>query len=238
MKIAICEDHMEEALWLKNIIEEWAVNSYMDMAVNIYENTSSFLFSKEDVIYDALFLDIQMPGEDGITLAKKLRAEGNDIPIVFATGIDTYISQGYEVEAVHYLLKPVNKEKVWECLERICIRLRQSAGDYLILDTEDGIVKLSQSDIFKIEVFGRKCVYTLRERKYTVSGSFKEAASKVNSSYFVQCYRGILVNVYHIESIGHDKIYLDGNIEVPVSRRMYADVNKAFISFFRKENIL
>ena len=66
--------------------------------------------------------------------------------------------------------------------------------------------------------------------------SFKEAQKKVSDKCFVQCYRGILVNVCHIETIGKEKIKLTGDVTVPVSRRMYPQVNQAFIGYY-KENV-
>lgn len=233
MKVAICEDNKAEAGQLCEIIKKWSVKEQCPCELSHFENTSSFLFSLEEKIYDALFLDIQMPGEDGITLAKKLRERRDDIPIVFVTGMDCYMSEGYEVEAVHYLLKPVKEEKVWECLSRIYHKLEQSSEDYVILETEDGIARLKQDELIKIEIFGRKCIYTTENAEHTAADSFKEAQKKVSDKYFVQCYRGILVNVCHIEAIGKEKIKLTGDVTVPVSRRMYPQVNQAFIEYYK-----
>lgn len=235
MKIAICEDYKEESALLGGIIHKWAEGQKLSVEIFTFENTASFAFTLEDCVYDVLFLDIQMPGEDGITFAKKLRQKKNNIPIIFVTGLDGYMSEGYEVEAVHYLLKPVKPEKVWECLNRICQRMELEDEEQLILDTPQGLAKLRRKDIIKIEVYGRKCVCTTDGAEYTVTASFKEMAEKLGGKYFVQCYRGILVNVCHIESIGKEQIEMTGKIRVPVSRRMYPQVNQAFIRYYREE---
>lgn len=235
MKIAICEDYKEESLMLGGIIRSWAAEKKLPVEISTFENTAAFAFTLEDCVYDVLFLDIQMPGEDGITFAKKLRQNKNHIPIIFVSGLDSYMSEGYEVEAVHYLLKPVKPEKVWECLDRICRKMENEEEEQLVLDTPGGMAKLRRKDIIKVEVYGRKCVCMTEGAEYTVTASFKEMAEKLGEKYFVQCYRGILVNVCHIESIGKEQIEMTGKTRVPVSRRMYPQVNQAFIRYYREE---
>lgn len=232
MKIAICEDNPVEAEEIERIVKNWALESKTDLSVVWYPTAEAFWFSYEDQVFDALFLDIQMPGEDGISLAKRLREQGDRIPIVFVTGIDDFISEGYDVEAVHYLLKPVREKKVAECLERIC---QKQTEFFVLLSTEDGVVKVSQRDILKIEVFGHHCVYTTVDGTYKVTQSLKEARKNLLPDRFVLCYRGILVNLQNIESINHSQVNLTGGIQAPVSRRMYGEINQAFIRFFQQQ---
>lgn len=234
MKIAICEDNEEEADWLKRVIEAWAMQRKNNVQISLFPTTEAFLFCYEEETFDVLFLDIQMPGEDGISLAQRLRGRKDAIPIIFVTGLDEYISVGYEVEAVHYLIKPVKVDKVRECLERVCQRL-MVAEPYLVLHIEEGIKKVFLKDIIKIEVFSRQCVYTTLVGEYAVMQSLKEAERELDSDKFVLCYRGVLVNLQHIEAIDHNKVELVGGITAPVSRRMYGELNQRFIAFFRRD---
>ncbi|RKI38801.1 DNA-binding response regulator [bacterium D16-51] len=233
MKIAVCEDNQAEADWLKKVIEKWAADNRMDVQVSCYSETGQFLFAYEESCFDMLFLDVQMPEEDGISLARRLRKKNDSIPIVFVTGMDEYISEGYEVEAVHYLVKPVKEEKVKECLERIAKKL--AAGmPYVVLGTEDGVYKVLQKDIVKIEVFARQCFYTTTNGQYAVVQSLKQAQEGLEAGCFKECYRGVLVNLCHIEAVEHNRVLLTGGIEAPVSRRLYGKLNEAFIGYVRK----
>lgn len=234
MKIAICEDNQTEADWLRKVIEEWAAGSLYDMQVLWYSETKQFLFAYEENSFDMLFLDIQMPGESGILLARKLRDKNDAIPIVFVTGIEEYISEGYEVEAVHYLIKPVNAEKVKECLERVAKKLALQEP-YVVLHTEERIVKVMEKDIVKIEVFARQCFYTTQEGKYKVIQTLKQAQEGLETGGFIECYRGVLVNLRHVEAIEHSRVLLTGGNEAPVSRRLHGKLNEAFIEYFHKD---
>ncbi len=93
-----------------------------------------------------------MPGENGISLARELCKKHDDIPIIFVTGADEYISEGYDVQAVHYLLKPVNKDKLEECLNRVHEK-KKDKEPFVLLNTSSGTIKLLQKDILKIESF-------------------------------------------------------------------------------------
>lgn len=236
MKIAVCEDVREEADWLCKIIEKWSLEKEIHTDVISFSNAASFLFTTEDTVWDILFLDIKMPGEDGIALAKRLRAKKDDIPIVFVTGEKEYMMEGYEVEAVHYLLKPVAEQKVFECLERIYGKMGKQEP-FIILQTEGAVVKLLQKEIYKIEVFSHKLVYTTRKGTYEVSSSMKEAKKALKEDCFAACHRGILINLRYVESIYKNYLILadketNFHMEVPVSRRLYNEVNEAFIAYY------
>ena len=234
MKIALCEDNQAEADWLKRVIEDWAAEGSYDIQISWYSETKQFLFVYEEICFDMLFLDIQMPGENGISLARKLRGKNDAIPIVFVTGMDEYISEGYEVEAVHYLVKPVKEEKVKECLERV-VKKMAVQEPFVVLNTEEGMARGLVKDIVKIEVFARQCVYTTQERKYTVIQTLKQAQQELETDDFAECYRGVLVNLRHVEAIEHSRVLLANGEEAPVSRRLYGKLNEAFIEYFHKE---
>lgn len=237
MKIAVCEDQEEEAGWLCRAIHRWAADKKLPVDVVSFADAASFLFSLDDNVYDALFLDIKMPGEDGVTLAKRLRSMKDNVSIVFVTGEKEYVMEGYEVGAVNYLLKPVDTAKVEKCLDRI-YKESGSQEPYIILDTGETMLKLLQREIYKIEVFSHKLVYTTERGEFEVYSSLKEAEKELQEGYFITCHRGVLVNLMHVTTIGRNNLVLaDSNtgfqMEVPVSRRLYNGVNEAFIKFYR-----
>lgn len=237
MKIAICEDRKEEAKWLCDTVRQWSLEKQIAAEITSYADAASFSFALEDTLFDALFLDIKMPGEDGVTLAKRLRKEAYDMPIVFVTGEKEYIMEGYEVEAVNYLLKPVEKEKVYQCLNRIYEK-KQEPEPFILLQTDKTTVKLLQRDIYTVEVFGHKLVYTTVRGTFERLFSMKEAKQELSADWFVTCHRGVLINLLHVDFIGKNSLTLSDKRnhfcrEVPVSRRLYTEINEAFINFYK-----
>lgn len=237
MNIAVCEDREEEAEWLCDVIRRWAQGNGVAAEVKSYADAASFSFALDDILFDALFLDIRMPGENGIALAKRLRRQENDLEIVFVTGEREYVMEGYEVEAVNYLLKPVEEEKVFQCLDRIRARKHRQEPSVL-LETQDGAVKLMQREIYMVEAFGHTMVYTTGRGVFEAVSSMKEARQELWGEWFVICYRGILINLLYVDSVGKTSLLLsdekrDFRREVPVSRRLYHDVNEAFLRLYR-----
>lgn len=238
MHFVICEDNREEGLWLQEKIKEWAIRNALTVEMVLYENAEQFWFSyEENQRMDALILDIQMLGEDGMTMARKLRGRKDTVPILFVTGIDDYMAQGYDVQAVHYLLKPVSANRLEACLDRIARRSGCAEEPCVVVRTENGLVRILQKDIITLEVFQRQCVYTTTETSYTVCESWKEAGKKLQPEWFVPSYRGILVNLFHVKSITRDHVHLTDGRDVPVSRRQYGELNQAFICFYREGEV-
>lgn len=235
--IGICEDVAAEASWLAGRMEEWGHRLGCRLKIFIYENADRFWFAYQEGALDALFLDIKMPGEDGMSLAKKLRSRGDSLPVVFVTGEKEYMAYGYDVEALHYLLKPVQQDQINACLDKIYKR-KTDAEPYLIIHSSGNAVKILQRNILKIEVFAHTVVYTTTQGNYEAVSSLKEVEEALQKGAFVKCHRGILVGVRHIETVCRDYLILSkegwGTEKLPVSRRQYDEVNRAFIDYYRK----
>lgn len=234
MNFVICEDNRQESEWLQERIIAWARSEGIPALVTAYDSAEKFWFSYEDGIeMDALLLDIQMPGESGIELAKRLRGRQDRTPVLFITGIDDYMAEGYDVQAVHYLLKPVQQEKLEKCLEQVR-RMQEKEEPSLLLQLEDGTVRLWQKDILKVEIFAHICIFTTPSKTYTTATSLRKVKEQLYPRWFVHSHRSILINLLHVESITHTKVFLTGGHEAEVSRRMYKELNQAFIDFFSK----
>lgn len=239
MKIAVCEDRKEEADWLCDTICQWARQKEIAVDIASYPDAAAFSFALEDTLFDALFLDIKMPGEDGMALAKRLRGKNVQMPIVFVTGEKEYIMEGYEVEAVNYLLKPVDAGKVFGCLERIYEKNNRQEA-FVLLKTEETTVKLLHREIYLVEVFGHTLVYTTEKGTFEVLSSMKDAKKELGEQLFVTCHRGVMVNLLYVDSVEKNRLVLldekhDFRKEIPVSRRLYAEVNEAFINFYKSQ---
>ena len=123
LSIAVVDDEQVHRDILVKYIKEWKKQKMADAEVETFHSSDAFYFTWcGEQRFDVLFLDICMDGMDGVSLAKKLREKGKNVNIIFTTGVADYMQEGFEVEALHYLLKPIKREKVWECLEKCVAR--------------------------------------------------------------------------------------------------------------------
>ena len=122
MKIAIIEDEQLHMELLMGYIQSWGIQKKVVVEIESFPNAESFLFHWEEVV------DIQMKEVNGMELAKYIRKKDKNIVIIFTTGIADFMEEGYEVEAMHYLLKPISRKKVEQCMDRVKERKKESYG--------------------------------------------------------------------------------------------------------------
>ena len=126
-KIAICDDAQVDRKYISDIIKQWAVQTGHSIRISTFSSAENFLFHyAEENDFHILLLDIEMGAMEGVTMAKKLRRENDAVQIVFITGYSDYISEGYEVAALHYLMKPVKEEKLYSVLDRAIGKIQKN----------------------------------------------------------------------------------------------------------------
>ena len=233
LTIAICDDNENQIKEMRRLLAEWSADKPFTLDIDEYISAESFLFSYPDKPCDLILLDIEMDRLNGMELAKHLRSNGDMLPIVFITGYSDYIAEGYDVEALHYLLKPVAKEKLFAVLDKY-VEKRSVKADELIIETTNGATHISADRITYIEAFGRKTAVHLSDDRIidcmvSISRFF---AMRLNG--FVSPHRSYIVNLRFMRSIGKTEIALDNGTIIPLSRRLYKDVNEKFIQFYTK----
>lgn len=233
MRIAICDDEKAQRLLLKKYLEEWAVQNKAILETELFVSGENFLFSwEDDRDYDLLVFDIEMGQMSGMELAAAIREKDDGIPILFVTGYDKYMLQGFEVAALHYLLKPVSKDKLFEVLDKLKIKRKQE--DKLFFQTEKGPVSLLPSRIWYIEARAHQCILYTEDEEYTLRSSISEVAGQLNSRReFARCHRSYLVNLHHVSAIVKPELILDDKRRLPVSRSAEKEVNRLFIEIFK-----
>ena len=235
MKIAVIEDEKSHRDLLISYLESWGRKSGRGLAIRSFDNAGSFLFAyEEEKDFDLLFLDIQMDGMDGMELARRIRERDRDTVIVFTTGISDYLEEGYEVEALHYLIKPLSAEKVEKCMEKAAARRRQER--FVTLHTAEETLKLGEESINYVEARGRGCCIRRvgEPRELEVRESLGELEQMLEAGEFMKCHRSYLCRIGNNHHIGKEEVFFDDGSRAPVSRRLCQQVNRKFIAYFRE----
>ncbi len=166
---------------------------------------------------------------NGIELAAKLRKSDSSIQLVFVTGYMDYIAEGYDVEALHYLLKPVTDDKLGAVLDRAAQRIgdRDSA---LYLQTTDGSVRIQVGEIRYFEV-RRNYVTIYGAEVYTAKMTLAALEKSLDRRFF-RTGRSFIVNLTFVRKITRTQVTLKDGTQVPLSRGLYDDMNRAMIRYF------
>ena len=228
-QIIITDDNPADILCLRTLTEEWAELRKITCGIVSYSSAEDFLFHcGKTCTCDLLFLDIEMPGIDGVSLAKTVRKSNKNVNIVFITGYSDYISEGYEVSALHYLMKPVNKDKLFCTLDRAYERSVRNM-QYLTLKLPDTIMRVPFGDIRYLEV-RQNYVTVYADKEYTIKqtlGEFEKQLAPDDS--FFRVGRSYIVNLRCIRQVTKKEIFLLDSTVIPLPRGMYEPLNREII---------
>jgi DNA-binding LytR/AlgR family response regulator len=229
LNITICDDERTEIEFLKKHVRKWAALQGIAIYISDFESAESMLFAYEDdKSADILLLDIQMKGMDGVSLAKKIRISNKEIQIIFVTGYMDYISDGYDVEALHYLLKPVSEDKLFLILNRAVQRLKRN--DQSLLIKHDGIsTRIPFHEIRYLEVH-HNYVTIHADTECTVKSTLNELEKKLaGDNYFFRVSRSYIINLRYLKKCSRSEIHMKDGAIVPLPRGMYDALNRAII---------
>jgi len=225
LDIAICDDDHEILTEMTALLNKFLYSrDRISLSFKTYDNPEALL---KDVTngakYNILFLDIEMPGIDGIELAKNIRdVYKKDIYIVFITNYPKYVHESFTVHPFYYMNKPITEANVFALLEDLIKHISENSRSFLLIDSEDNEYPVDIEDIIFIETLGRqaaKCKVHLFSEEITAKGSLQEWKNKLSDFPFIECYRGIIVNVAYIHYIKNYTITLDNGETIPISRR-------------------
>lgn len=228
-RIAICDDEGSQLAGILSLVQEWARRFCHGCQIQTFSSAEEFLFEyTEDKAYDILLLDVEMAGISGIDLAKRIRADHNRAEIVFITSHFEFIAEGYEVDALHYLTKPVSAEKLMEVLNKAAEKLSVEPPSVII--TCDGeTVKLYESEILYVESFLHYIsIHTMR-KEYKIKENISSFQQKLSDDFY-RLHRSYLVSLKHITRISRTSVILKGGTELPLARGKYDDINRTFVA--------
>lgn len=235
-KIAIVEDQPEAAEKLKGFLERFASENGEVFDITLFGDASDFL---EDYrrTYDMVFMDIELPGIDGMEAARRLRAVDRGITLIFVTNMARYAVKGYEVDAADYLVKPIHYGDFERKLKRVVGRHRESA-DAILVVRQSGCLRLLLREIRYIEVRGHKLIFHTEKEEITGSGTLLETEEKLKGKGFLRCNKGYLVNQRHIIAVQGYRLIMTGNDELQISRPRKKTFMSELAESMGNENIL
>lgn len=227
-KIAICDDDKNQISYISSLVTKWGTESGHACEIHTFVSAEAFLFVyEEEKAFDILLLDVEMGEISGIELARQIRRDNNRAEIIFITSYFEFFGEGYEVDALHYLVKPISEKNLLPVLQKAAGRLAVSPPS-IVVTCGSETVKLYESDILYIEAFLHYITIYTKEREYKIKESISVFAKKLSDDFY-RPHRSYLVSLKHIVRISRKMVTIDNGIELPLARGKYDDINRAFI---------
>lgn len=238
LHITICDDEPVQLSLLEAFVTDWARQKNAEIKIDLCKNADQFLFlweEKKDI--DILLLDIEMPGMNGILLAHKLRDMGENLQILFVTGMTEFALEGYDVDAVSYLLKPVRRERLFACLDKAQARCGQKEPE-LLLESVGELVRVKLMDISYLESLGHDTMVHCLSRTEPVrckKGILQmERRLQQESASFFKIHRSCLINLAHVERITRKEVQMETSERLPIARGRWEELNRAYLNYYRR----
>ena len=227
LKIAICDDEQNQIEYITSLVSSWSVQNGHYSDIHTFMSAEEFLFEyDDDKSYDILLLDVEMESISGIELAKRIRKDSNRAEIVFITSHFEFVGEGYEVDALHYLIKPISADKLSQVLTKAAEKLSVEPPSVVI--TCDGeTIKLYEYDILYVESLLHYIVIYTRDKEYKIKESISAFEAKLSDDFY-RIHRSYIASLKHITRISRTSVHI-GKIELPLSRGKYDDINREFI---------
>jgi len=230
MNIAICDDLKDDKHRLFNSVNSYCKTNFIYAAITEYDSGESLLEEFIKNSFDLIFLDIYMKGLSGIDTAKKIREIDNDCVLVFVTTSSEHALDGFAVNALHYLIKPVNSEKITEVFKRCQIMLN-TAQQYIEVISDRLLVKILVKSIHYIEVYDKACFIHKDSEVIKTYLSLEEIAKQLDENSFLRCHRSYIINMRFIVNVADNDFVLQSGEHIPIRQAEKQSKKQKYMDF-------
>ncbi|MGF3113360.1 LytR/AlgR family response regulator transcription factor [Facklamia sp. P13064] len=233
VQIVLAEDEAIQRKNMTRMIEAACQTLHIKPIITCYESAEAFLFHLEDhQEWQIAFLDIEMAEINGMELAHQLKEKAPYLKIIFATAYAEYAVEGYQVDALDFLLKPINTTAIERALSKYLLIQPKSERFLVVEDLIGKRYVLELDDLILVEVNKRELRLVLLDQELFITGALARFKEDLDQR-FVAPHRSYLINLNHVESIGKEEVILSSGAKVPLSRRSVKTIQKAFIEHYK-----
>ena len=234
IKIAFCDDEMEVLHQMNELLDRYQVERNEDITYAAFQSPFELLTEIEKGIRpDILFLDVVMPGQNGMDVAKEIRQYDTNMKIIFLTSSPEFAVESYTVGAYFYQLKPIWEESFFRLMDSVLSECEKKKKNSLILHSKDGITRINLQQLEYCEVLGRKLLFHLENGAVLEgAGSLDDLAGQLMQySNFFRPHRSFLVNMEYIQNISSRSIKMVNDAEIPIPHGKCSEIKNTYMEY-------
>lgn len=232
LKVLIVEDFPDDAALLEEELRRYGERHGLEFDVETSPLATALASGNRS--FDLVFLDIELPGINGMEAAGLMRAYDTSTPIVFTTSLSQYAVRGYEVGAAGFIVKPVTQPKLEMCMDKIAGRLRRTGSERLVVPAGGGIRVIPVRDMRYVELVRHDLVFHLatQEEPVRLRGTIKQVVDRISpDGPLLQVSSGCVVNMDYVRLVKGSEVHMEGGDVLPLSRARRRDVIDAFAAY-------
>lgn len=231
LKIAICDDDLLYGHHTLDEVKQILEINHVEHSLSLFQSGKHLLGAG---FFDMIILDIEMDGLSGIETAEKLREENHSSRIIFLTSHKKYVFSAFDVSATHYLLKPLDTQKLEKALMKIAKELTAETQYCYTVKCGTQVHRVPFAQIMYVEIFGRNIILYTTQEVLTFNGRLEEL-EKVFPKQFFRCHKSYLVNLSFVRKYDKELALLQNKKTVPIARRKFTEFGTAFLAFLQEE---
>lgn len=222
-RVAICDDEATSLKLNTMLTEKILQEEGIVYEIKTFEDMGSMIdtLSKAEKPFDLLLSDILATGMNGIEAAEKLRQLGEKLDIIFISTTAEYALDGYRVQALRYLQKPLDIEKLREAVLQSYQKQAHKGG--LSISSEGKVYNISFKDILYIESSARDVELVLKYRKLVSHGKISDMEKLLPTNKFFRCHRSYIINMDEVETIERYQATMKNGDIIPISQQLYSE---------------
>jgi DNA-binding LytR/AlgR family response regulator len=234
IKIAFCDDDMEVLHQMNELLDRYRVERNEDITYAAFQSPFELLTEIEKGIRpDILFLDVVMPGQNGMDVAKEIRQYDTNMKIIFLTSSPEFAVESYTVGAYFYQLKPIWEESFFRLMDSVLSECEKKKKNSLILHSKDGITRINLQQLEYCEVLGRKLLFHLENGAVLEgAGSLDDLAGQLMQyCNFFRPHRSFLVNMEYIQNISSRSIKMVNDAVIPIPHGKCSEIKNTYMEY-------
>ena len=236
LRIAVCDDDKKDRERVSGLVQEYLNEKKLKAEVKVFDHPDSLIEECEKLRPHIYILDIVMPMVTGIQAARELRWNQPDAQIIFATSESSYALESFDVNPINYILKPIEKEKLFSTLDLAISRVDISNEKSICVKVKGGIQTLRVDEILYIEYRNHVVSYHMIGGKLVSTPTLRIGFAEYlegnhPGNNFVRCHESIAVNIAAIDKLTKTDITLRGGEQIPVTKSRYAEVMDSYMDF-------
>lgn len=237
IRIAVCDDTGMELEFLSQLLQKYGQAAQLQLDIARFESGEALEKALgQGESFDIFFLDIIMPGMDGLSLAKTLRRSGRYPVIIFLTSSDEYAVEAFAIRASDYLVKPVSKERLFNAMDGALAEMGSKLEPSTEVQTPDYTLRVKLSEVIVVEVQGHTLCYRLTGNRQlhtkVLRIPFEQAAKDILADRrFLRPHRSFLVNAAHVVKLEKYAFLMSNEERIPISRLRFAAVRQEYADY-------
>lgn len=231
MRIAICDDEKIYVEKVEKIVSSFFDNEEIEVEIGTF--TSGEALVQAEIIFDIVFLDIEMSGLNGIETAKILNGKNNKAKIFIFTSHNHYLDDAMDLNVFRYIDKGSSDERIIAGLKKAVESLRHN--EIYITTKNNEKLKISKNDIVFVEVKYKKVYVQTVNEQYIVRDKFEYFKEKLNDSFFAVPHSSFIINFSHVSKYKRENVELSGEFKVTIAPKRQAEFRKLWFDYLKDE---